>query len=106
MVSAGPGPSGSATQNIPLLVIAPAILRLRLSGVRLHKMGAPLVNNPQQIQPAAPLTILGKPAPANYEALIIRHALYQPNVWQNARELCAVRQIRECFSKLPQGFVW
>jgi len=46
----------------------------------MHKMSAPLVNNPPQIQPAAPLTILGTPAPANYEAQIIRHALDQPNI--------------------------
>ena len=72
----------------------------------MHKMGAPLVNNPPQIQPAAPLTILGTPAPANYEAQIIRHVLDQPNVRQNAPDLCDVRQISECFSKLPPGFVW
>jgi len=101
-VSAGPGPSGRATQNNPLPVIAPEILRLRSSGVRMHKMGAPLVNNPPQIQPAAPLTILGTPAPANYEAQIIRHTLDQPNVRQNAPDLCDVRQISECFSKFPQ----
>jgi len=59
----------------------------------MHKMGAPLVNNAPQIQPAAPLTILGTPAPANYEAQIIRHALDQPNVRQNAPDLCDVRQI-------------
>jgi len=102
MVSAGPVPSGSATQNKPLPVITPAILRLRSSGVRIHKMGTPLVNNPPEIQPSAPLTILGTPAPANYKAQIIRHALDQPNVSQNAPDLCEVRQISECFSKLPQ----
>ena len=63
----------------------------------MHKMGAPLVNNPPQIQPAAPLTILGTPAPANYEAQIIRHAVDQPNLRQNASDLCDVRQISECF---------
>ena len=68
----------------------------------MHKMDAPLVNNPQQIQPAAPLTILGTLAPANYEAQVIRHALDQPNVRQNLPELCDVRQISECFSKLLQ----
>jgi len=68
----------------------------------MHKMGAPLVNNPPQIQPATPLTILGTPAPANYEAQIIRHALDQPNVRQNAPDPCDVRQISECFSKFPQ----
>ena len=52
MVCAGPGLSGSATQNNPLPVIAPAILRLRSLGVRMHKMGAPLVNSPLQIPPA------------------------------------------------------
>jgi len=72
----------------------------------MHKMGAPLVNNPPQIQPAAPLTILGTPAPANYEAQIIGHALDQPNVRQNAPDLYDVRQISECFSKLPPSFVW
>jgi len=80
MVSAGPGPSGSAMQNNPLPVIPPAILRFRSSGVRMHKMGAPLMNNTPQIQRAAPLTILGTPAPANYEAQMTRHALDQPNV--------------------------
>jgi len=68
----------------------------------MHKIGAPLVNNPPQIQPAAPLTILATPAQANYNAQIIRHALDQPNVRQNAPNLCDVRQISECFSKLPQ----
>jgi len=102
MVCAGPGPSASATQNNPLPGIAPAILRLRSFGVRIHKRGAPLVNNPPQTQPAAPLTILGTPAPANFEAQIIRLALDQPNVRQNAPDLCDVRQISECFSKLPQ----
>jgi len=102
MVSASPGPSESATQNNPLPVIAPVILRLRSSGVRMHKMGALLANNPPQIQPAALLTILGKPAPANYEVQIIRHALDQPNVMQHAPDRCNVRQISECFSKLPQ----
>jgi len=68
----------------------------------MHKMGAPLVNNPPQIQPAAPLTILGPPAPANYEAQITRHALDQPNVRENAPDLCDVEQIGECFSKLPK----
>jgi len=68
----------------------------------MHKMDAPLVNNPLEIQPAAPITILGTPAPANYEAQIIRHALDKPNVRQNAPDLCEVRQISECFSKLPQ----
>jgi len=102
MVSAGPGPSGSTTQNNPLPVIAPAILRLRSSGVRMHKMGAPLMNNPPQIRLPAPLTILGTPAPATYEAQIIRHALDQPNVRQNAPDICDVRQISACFSKLPQ----
>jgi len=101
-VSAGPGPSGSATQNNHLLVIAPAILRLHSSGVRMHKMCAPLVNNPPQIQPAAPLTILGTLAPCNYKAQIIRHALDQPNVRQNAPHLSDVRQISQCFSKLAQ----
>jgi len=67
----------------------------------MHKMGAPLVNNPPQIQPAAPLTILGTAAPANYEAQIIRHALIQPNVRQNAPDPSDVRQISDCFSKLP-----
>jgi len=102
MVSAGPGPSGSATQNNPLLVIAPGILRLHSSGVRMPKMSAPLVNNPPQIQPATPLPILVTPAPANYEAQIIRHALDQPNVRQNAPDICDVRQITVCFSKLHQ----
>jgi len=69
-------------------------------------MGAPLVNNPPQIQPADPLTILGTPAPAYYKAQIIRHALDQPNVWQNGPDLCDVRQISECYSQLPQLFVW
>jgi len=64
-------------------------------------MGAPLVNNPQHIEPAAPLTILGTPAPANYEAQIIRHALDQPNVRQKAPDLCDVRQIGAWFSKIP-----
>jgi len=68
----------------------------------MHKMGAPLVNSPPQIQPATPLTILGTPAPANYLAQIIRHALDQPNVRQNAPDLCDVRQICACFSKFPQ----
>jgi len=68
----------------------------------MHKMGAPLVNNPPQIQPAAPSTILGMPAPANYEAQIIRHTLDQPNVRQHAPDLCDVKQICACFSKLPQ----
>jgi len=68
----------------------------------MHKMGAPLVNNTPQMQPVAPLTILGTPAPANYEAQIICHALDLPNVRQNVPDLCDVRQIRECFSKLPQ----
>jgi len=68
----------------------------------MHKMGAPLVNNPVRILPATLLTILGTPAPANYEAQIIRHALDQPNVRQNAPDLRDVRQISECFSKLPQ----
>jgi len=68
----------------------------------MHKMGAPLVNNPRQIQPATPLTILGTPAPANYDAQIIHDALDQPNVRQNAPDLCDVRQISECFSKFPQ----
>ena len=99
MVSAGPGPSGSPTQHNPLPVIAPAILRLPSLGVRMHTMGAPLMNNPLQIQPAAPLTILGTPAPANYEAKIIRHALDQPNVRQNLLDLCDVTQISESFSK-------
>jgi len=67
----------------------------------MHKMGAPLVNNPPQIQPATPLTILGTPAPANYEARIIRHALDQLNVRQDAPDLGDVRQISECFSKFP-----
>jgi len=93
IVSAGPGPSGSATQNNPLGVIAPAILRLCSSGVRMHKMGAPLMNYPPQIQPAAPSTIVGMPAPANYEAQIIRHPLDQHNLRQNAPDLCDVRQI-------------
>jgi len=65
-------------------------------------MSAPLLNNPPQIQPAALLTILGTPAPANYQAQIIRHTLDQPNVRQNAPDLCDVRQISECFSKLHQ----
>jgi len=68
----------------------------------MYKMGAPLVNNPPQIQRAAGLIILGTPAPANYEAQIIRHALDQPNVRQNAPDLCVVRQISPCFSKLPE----
>jgi len=68
----------------------------------MHKMGAPLMNNPPQIQPTAPLTILCTPAPANYEAQLIRYALDQPNVRQNAPDLCDVRQISACFSKLPQ----
>ena len=68
----------------------------------MHKMGAPLVNNPPQIQLAAPLTILGTPVLTNYEAQIIRHALDQPNVSQNAPDLCDERQISQCFSKLPQ----
>jgi len=68
----------------------------------MHKMGALLVNNPPQIQPAAPLTILGTPAAAKYEAQIIRHALDQPNVRQNAPDRCDIGQISECFSKLPQ----
>jgi len=63
----------------------------------MHKMGAPLVNNPPQIQPATPLTILGTPAPAIYEAQIIRHALDQPNVRQNAPDPWDVSQISECF---------
>jgi len=71
----------------------------------MHQMSAPLVNIPPQIQPAAPLTILGTPVPANYEAQIIRHALDKPNVRQNAPDLCDVRQISECFSQLPQLFV-
>jgi len=66
----------------------------------MHKIGAPLVNNPPQIQPAALLTILGTPAPANYEAQIIGHALDQPNVRPNAPDLWDVRQISKCFSKL------
>ena len=48
------------------------------------KMGATLVNNPPQIQPAALLTILGTPVLANYEAQIIRHAQDQPNVRQTS----------------------
>jgi len=95
MVSARPGPSGSATQNNPLPVIAPAILRLRSSAVTMHQMGAPHLNNPPQIQPAAPSTILGTPAPVNYEAQIIRHELDRPNVRQNAPDLCDLRQICE-----------
>ena len=101
MLSAGPCPSGSATQNNPLPVIAPLILRLCSSGVRMHKMGAPPVNNPPQIQPAAPLTILGTPMPANYEAQRIGHALDQPNVMRNAPDLCDLTQISVCFMKLP-----
>jgi len=68
----------------------------------MHEMGAPLVNNPPQIQLAAPLGILGTPVPANYEAQIIRHAPDQPNVRQNASDLCAVRQISDSFSKVHQ----
>jgi len=68
----------------------------------MHKMRAPLVNNPAQIPPAAHLTILGTPAPANNEAQIIRHAQDQPNIRQNAPDLCDVRQISDRFSKLPQ----
>jgi len=89
-------------QNNPVLVIATAILRLRSLGVRMHKMGAPLVNNPLEIQPAAPLTILGMPTPANYEAQIIRHALDQPNIRQNTPDLCVIRQISACFWKLHE----
>jgi len=66
----------------------------------MQKMGAPLVNNPPQIQPAAPLTLLGTPAPATYEAQISRHALDEPNVRQPVPDLCDVRQITLCFSKL------
>jgi len=68
----------------------------------MHKMGAPLVNNPPEMRPAAPLTILGTPVPANYEAQIIRHALDQPNARQNAPDLSDVRQISESFLNLPQ----
>jgi len=68
----------------------------------MHKMRAPLVNNPPQIPPAAPLTILGTPAPANYESQIIRHELDQPNLRRNAPDLSDVRQISVCFSKLPK----
>jgi len=68
----------------------------------MQKMRAPLVNNPPQIQLAAPLTILGTPAPANHQAQIIRHALDQPIVRQNAPDLCDVRELSACFSKLPQ----
>ena len=69
-------------------------------------MGTPLVNNPLQIPPAAPLNILGTPAPANYEAQIFYYVLAQPNVRQNVPDLCDVRQLSECFSKLAQWFVW
>jgi len=68
----------------------------------MHKMGAPLVYNPLKIQPAAPLTILDTPASANYKAQILRHAVDQPNVRQNAPDLWDVRQRSESFLKLPQ----
>jgi len=64
------------------------------------KIGDPLMNNPPQIQPAAPLTILGTPAPANYEAPIIRLALDQSNVRQSVPDVCDIGQISLWFSKL------
>ena len=87
-------------QNMPLPVLPSVIVRLCLSGVKIPKKGAPLVNIPLPIQPAAGIKISGTPALSNYEAQIIRHELDQPNVRQNVPDISDIRQISKCFAKL------
>ena len=69
------------------------IVRLCLSGMKIPTKGAPLVNPPPQILQAAALTIPGTHAPANYDALVIRHVHNQLVVRQAAPDLSDIRQI-------------